>query len=35
MVGDPSVADAILDRVQGAAIQINLKGESMRKPVDK
>jgi DNA replication protein DnaC len=30
MVGDPSVADALLDRVLGAAIQINLKGESMR-----
>ena len=35
MVGDPSVADAILDRVLGAAIQINLKGESMRRKEDK
>jgi DNA replication protein DnaC len=30
MVGDPSVADAILDRMLGSAIQINLKGESIR-----
>jgi DNA replication protein DnaC len=31
MVGDPSVADAILDRMLGSAIQINLKGESIRR----
>lgn len=31
MVADPSVADALLDRVVGTAIQIPLKGESMRK----
>lgn len=30
MVGDPSVADAILDRMLGSAIHINLKGDSMR-----
>lgn len=31
MVGDPSVADALLDRLTGAAIQIQLKGDSLRK----
>ncbi len=31
MVGDPSVADALLDRLVGSATQINLKGASMRK----
>jgi DNA replication protein DnaC len=30
-IGDPLVADAILDRVLGAATKIKLKGESMRK----
>ena len=31
MVADPSVADALLDRVLGTAVQIELKGETMRK----
>ena len=31
MVGDPSVADALLDRLMGNAHQIALKGASMRK----
>lgn len=31
MVADPSVADALLDRIAGSAIKINLKGGSMRK----
>lgn len=31
MIGDPTVADAILDRLVQNAIQINLRGESMRK----
>jgi DNA replication protein DnaC len=31
MVADPSVADAILDRLAGTAIIVQLKGESMRK----
>lgn len=31
MVGDPSVADALLDRLVGSATQINLKGGSLRK----
>jgi len=31
MVADPSVADALLDRLVGTAVQIHLKGESMRK----
>lgn len=31
MVADPSVADALLDRLVGTAIQLPLKGESMRK----
>lgn len=34
MIADPSVADAILDRVTSTAVQINLKGESMRKRGD-
>ena len=31
MVADPSVADALLDRLAGSAIKIHLKGGSMRK----
>jgi len=31
MIGDPTIADALLDRVVHNAHQINLKGESMRK----
>ena len=31
MVADPSVADALLDRIVGTAQQIALKGASMRK----
>ena len=31
VVGDPTVADAILDRLVHSAYQIKLKGESMRK----
>ncbi len=31
MIGDPSVADALLDRLIGSATQIHLKGDSMRK----
>ena len=31
VVGDPTLADAILDRLVHRAYQINLKGESMRK----
>jgi len=30
-MGDPTLADAILDRVVHNAYRINLKGESMRK----
>ena len=31
MIGDPTLADAILDRLVHSAYKINLKGESMRK----
>ncbi len=31
MIGDPTMADAILDRLVHNAYKINLKGESMRK----
>ena len=31
MIGNPTLADAILDRLVHNAYQINLKGESMRK----
>lgn len=31
MIGDPSVADAILDRLLGTTVRVNLKGESMRR----
>ena len=31
MIGDPTLADAILDRLVHNAYKINLKGESMRK----
>jgi DNA replication protein DnaC len=34
-VGDPSVADALLDRLVHAAIKIHLKGETLRKPTSK
>lgn len=35
MVGDPSIADALLDRILGGAVQtIQLKGDSMRKAKD-
>lgn len=30
-IGDPTIADAVLDRVLHGAHQIELKGESMRK----
>jgi DNA replication protein DnaC len=32
MIGDPTLADAILDRVVHNAHRIELKGESLRKP---
>lgn len=35
MFGDPSTADALLDRILGAAQEIKLKGESIRKTVRK
>lgn len=35
MFGDPSTADALLDRVLGTAQEIKLKGESIRKTVRK
>ena len=31
MIGDPTIADAILDRLVHSAYKINLKGDSMRK----
>ena len=31
IIGDPTLADAILDRLVHNAYRINLKGESMRK----
>ncbi len=31
MIGDPTLADAILDRIVHNAYKINLRGESMRK----
>ena len=31
MIGDPTIADAILDRLVHSAYKLNLKGESMRK----
>jgi DNA replication protein DnaC len=31
MIGDRTLADAILDRLVHQAYQLNLKGESMRK----
>jgi len=33
LIGDPTLADAILDRIVHNACKINLKGESMRKKV--
>ena len=30
-IGDPTIADAILDRIVHKAHQLNLKGESLRK----
>ncbi|ALY39421.1 ATP-binding protein [Pseudomonas aeruginosa] len=35
MIGDPTLADAILDRLVHNAYRINLKGESMRKRAKK
>lgn len=35
MIGDPTLADAILDRLVHNAYKINLKGESMRKQKEK
>ena len=32
MIGEPTIADAILDRIVHNAHRINLEGESMRKP---
>jgi DNA replication protein DnaC len=32
IIGDPTLADAILDRIVHAAYRIDLDGESMRKP---
>ena len=31
LVGDPSIADALLDRLLHKAVRIELKGESLRK----
>jgi len=35
IIGDPTLADAILDRLIHNAYKINLKGESMRKQKSK
>lgn len=35
MIGDPSVADAILDRLISKSVTFELKGESMRKKLKK
>ena len=35
IIGDPTLADAILDRLIHDAYKINLKGESMRKRMAK
>lgn len=35
LIGDPTLADAILDRLVHNAYRINLKGESMRKRAKK
>ena len=35
MFGDPSTADALLDRILGQALEIKLKGESIRRTVKK
>ncbi|WP_165946041.1 ATP-binding protein, partial [Pseudomonas aeruginosa] len=35
LIGDPTLADAILDRLVHNAYRINLKGESMRKQTKK
>jgi DNA replication protein DnaC len=32
MVDDPSVADALMDRLLGGAVEMNLKGDSLRRP---
>ena len=32
MIGEPTIADAILDRIVHNAHRINLEGDSMRKP---
>ena len=35
LIGDPTLADAILDRLVHNAYRINIKGESMRKQTKK
>ncbi|MCY1308419.1 hypothetical protein D9M70_584260 [compost metagenome] len=35
LIGDPTLADAILDRLMHNAYRIQLKGESMRKQTPK
>jgi DNA replication protein DnaC len=35
IIGDPTIADAILDRLVHNAHRLSLKGESLRKPVAK
>ena len=35
MIGNPTIADAILDRLLNQCIKFELKGESMRKKVEK
>ena len=35
LIGDPTLADAILDRLVHNAYKLNLKGESMRKRIKK
>ena len=35
MIGEPTIADAILDRIIHNAHRIELKGESMRRKSDK
>jgi hypothetical protein len=34
VIGDPTLGDAILDRIAHAAYRIDLDGESLRKPLD-
>ena len=35
VIGEQTIADAILDRIVHAAHRVNLKGESMRKKMNK